>query len=126
MKPTRALGTSCRIDGSIPNPARNTGTNTTSRFNWAPRALASGVVTDTAFVSNERVASYTINVATSARQRRNSSGLVRRSRRRVRLCCTNGCAMTVTWFTLPQKARREIIQAGLQLRKLETQVHLDA
>src|SRR5436190_12285334 len=68
-----------------------------------------------------------MSAATSLRTRRNSCGSVRWSRRRVRLCCTSGCVMTVTPFTSVQEVRREKIHAtGLKSRQVEAQVHLQS
>ena len=75
-------------------------------------ARASGVWTETGTTANERVASCNIRAAISLRTRRNSCGRVRLSRNRVRLCCTSGCAMTVTPFTLVGKDGRQEIEAA--------------
>src|SRR5580704_12774478 len=67
-----------------------------------------------------------MSAAISPSSRRNSCGCVRLSRRRARLCCTNGCAMTVTPFTLIYKSRREKIKiTGLEVRHFDAEVELD-
>src|ERR1035438_6481674 len=64
--------------------------------------------------------------AISPSRRRNSWGCVRLSRNRVRLCCTSGCAMTVTPFTsVHKRGRQEIKLPGLQLGHLQAEVELD-
>ena len=49
MKPTRALGINCKMESSIPSPARKTGNKTTSRLNRQPCVRASGVRTEIRF-----------------------------------------------------------------------------
>src|SRR5208282_1893109 len=64
--------------------------------------------------------------AISPSRRRNSWGCVRLSRNRVRLCCTSGCAMTVTPFTSVHKGgRQELKLPGLQFRHLQAEVELN-
>src|ERR1035437_3856828 len=64
--------------------------------------------------------------AISPSSRRNSWGCVRLSRNRVRLCCTSGCAMTMTPFTsVHKRGRQEIKLPGLQLGHLQAEVELD-
>ena len=91
------------------------------------------MVTATALVSKLRVASYTISAAASPNARRNASGSVRSSRIFVRVCCTNGCAMTVTFFTVlgkgptsGKKTRRQVMQAGAEFRQVEAKINLHA
>src|SRR5436190_15687527 len=126
MNPTRALGINCRIESSIPSPARSTGTSTPSRSSWKPRAGASGVRTGRGRTAKARVASYNIRQATSPSTRRNSCGRVRRSRNRVRLCCTSGCVMTVTPFTSMQESGREKVElAGLEPGNVHDEIDFD-
>ena len=59
------------MPSTMPRPARRIGAITSGFFNAAPSHTASGVCTGHASVSSERVTSYTIKVATSARRERN-------------------------------------------------------
>src|SRR5208283_1663769 len=64
--------------------------------------------------------------AISPSRRRNSWGCVRLSRNRVRLCCTSGCAMTVTPFTSVHKGGgQEVKLPSLQFRHFHAQIELD-
>src|SRR5688572_16831771 len=80
---------------------------------------------ETGSVCNARVASYTIRVVISARPRRNASEPVRRSRKRVNVCCTSGCLMTVTRSTsLNERRRQEIEVTSFKLRNVDSNVDL--
>src|SRR5665811_50003 len=67
-----------------------------------------------------------MSAAISPSSRRNSCGCVLLSRNRVRLCCTSGCAMTVTPFiSIFRDLPQEIHAAFAQLGDVEAQVELD-
>ena len=90
-KPTSAIGSSRVMPSSMPMPARSTGTMSgTGLASLTPRAVPTGVSTETGWTRISRVASYASSVTSSSVRLRNVAVSVAASRSAVSLWVTSG------------------------------------